>query len=194
MRFRRLAARAAAVISSILCATFLITSPALADGSANSLSPAAGHTCIENASFPHGSFVGLWCVEIAIYNSSSGQHFVTTQVEVSCPDTDMISHQCTNESVSGEVANGTGTVLSGTKTCSGNCPFSLDNFRTYMFPFGGLPAPTTVGKCDNNVWGVALTQGQIDRGGSDFAFLSNNLGTPHYNVCLTSSGYTFTRV
>ena len=193
MRFRKLAASAVAVISAMLCATFLIASPAFAAGSAVSLSPAAGHTCVERLS-QDGAFDGLFCVEIAIYNSTSGASFVTTQIEISCPSPSGQAGPCFDGFVDGQVANGAGNITEASKTCTGGCTHGT-NDRTYLFPFGGLPVPTTLNTCDANVWGnIIASDTAVDLGGSDFAEPGSNLATPHYNVCLTASGFKFNPV
>jgi hypothetical protein len=193
MRFRKLAASAAAVISAMLCATFLIASPAFAAGTGTSLSPAAGHTCVEKLS-QDGNFDGLFCVEIAIYNSSTGASFVTTQVEISCPSTGGAAGPCFDGFVDAEVANGAKNITEAFKTCTGGCVHGT-NDRTYIFPFGGLPVPTTLNACDANVWGnIIAADTSVDLGGTDFAEPGSNLATPHYNVCLTSAGFTFNPV
>jgi hypothetical protein len=192
MQFRRLSLSAGAIISALLCA-FLIAPPALAAGSASGLSPAAGHTC---AQYNSGQFAGVFCVEIAIYTTSKGVNYVTTQVEVTCPLTGYpadTAYPCYDAYVTAEIANGAGNITSAYKTCTGGCTYNASNDRTYLFPFGGLPAPTVINTCDNNVWGVAVS-GAVNIGGgsNDAAFGSNNeLKTPHYNVCLTAHGYTF---
>jgi hypothetical protein len=194
MKFRRLMASAAAVVSAVLCTIVLVGPPAFADGSASSLSPAAGHTCTEVASFPHGTFEGFFCVELAIYTTSAGAHYVTAQIEVACPKPDTVVQPCVREDIHGEIANGAKNITGGEKRCSGDCPADPGSARTYLYPFGGLPAPTTVGGCDNNVWGVVEASSSVDLGGSEYAFPNSDLGTPHYNVCRTSSGYKFTKI
>lgn len=182
---RRIAANAAVCLALVMSAIMLVSAPALADAGTG-LSQIAGHTC--QGSPPNQAIREVLCIEIGIYVTSSGESFVTSQVEAICENSGGVVEGCASAAVAGEVANGSGGSSGGSGSCDGNC--ESGGLRNYFDPLGGFPI--SVGTCDDNVWGVVEVGSNVI--GEDGSFISvvANIGTAHFNVCEPSSGqFTF---
>lgn len=183
-KVRRLALGAAATLSAAVVVGTLAVSPALADSHPQSLPDVAGHTCVSGT---FGSYKAVFCADLGLYTASSGSQFITLQAEEICQTVGGAYAQCERAGVAGTVANGAGYTDWGSMDCIGNCQNpSLGSNRNYFYPFGGLPISR--GTCDNNVWGVMELGSQIQLPNGGLVTLQSNLGTPHFNVCETSSG------
>ena len=145
-----------------------------------------------------GDIQGVLCIELGLYTASTGQKFVTAQVDGWCNNfvnDDRL--QCSNIVVNATVANGAGYTDWTTHACghqNGGCQtidtsFSADN---YFYPFGGLPI--TNGSCINNVWVVLNVQGTyitLPVGTGKNVYLSSNLEDGHFSeVCLDNGSFS----
>ena len=206
--FTRIFAGAAVTLSLVLSASFLAAGPALAVSVGTSGLPyTAGHTCVNID--PSLGTEGL-CVELAVYWSASGQASAVAQVEGFCSNAQSTApyEQCSHIEV---VASGenTTTAKAGTATdatCgSGSSTPCVKNGRTYFVPMGGIHIAAN--SCAYNVWATVFAAwvdpstgithfSNIDDpdAGSNQLYPANNLGTPHYNVCLFGNSATFSPV
>jgi hypothetical protein len=179
-RFGRLAAGVTATLSAVFLVGALFTSPALAADEGNSLTNIGGHTC--ERVVDDGAQDLVLCADLGLYITSSGEQFVTLQIQLICQNDTGGYVQCNSGDVEGTVANGGGY----TDWTDMRCLFYCQEGRNYFYPFGGLPI--SLGNCDQNVWG-AIEQGS---GGQlpdeTLGFTSKNFGTPHYTVCENSPG------
>ncbi|HUA31614.1 MAG TPA: hypothetical protein VMC03_22235 [Streptosporangiaceae bacterium] len=179
-RFRRLAAGVTATLSAVFLVGTLFTSPALAADEGNSLTNVGGHTC--KRVVDDGAQDLVVCADLGLYITSSGEQFVTLQIQLICQNDTGGYLQCNSGTVEGTVANGGGY----TDWTTMRCPFYCQEGRNYFYPFGGIPI--SLGNCAQNVWG-AIAQGS---GGAlpdeTVGFTDSNFGTPHYTVCENSPG------
>jgi hypothetical protein len=196
---RRLFVIAAAFLSCALGLTALDATPALADVDASytSLSTTFGHTCSLLGTNADG-YEAVICIEVGLYTSAAtGQTFVTAQVEGICETKGGVYQQCYQVSVVAGIDNPSSANegLGDEAFCGPGATACNPNGRTYFFPFNGLAAPTTPGDCTANVWAVANGYGAtgesptgVDTGDGQLYYLQDNLGTPHYNVCMDAAG------
>jgi hypothetical protein len=194
-RSGRLAAKATAVLA-VLCAVFLIASPAMAAGSVSAINFATGDSPTCSTLGSDDGISATLCIRLGWYESGS-QFYVTAQVEGICESSDG-APQCSNINVDATIANGSGYVDWTTQACghqNGNC--QADN-PTWFYPFGMLPI--SPGGCDANVWVVMNGQDQnsyITLPGSGVnEYLNGNQEDGHFStVCLSTEsdgGYTLT--
>ncbi len=182
-----------------VAAALLVASPAHADASSYPLpGQQVGHTCRATQklydSLLQTYFNGVFCIEVAIYTSAAtGQQFVTAQAEGYCQDQTSLTttpvEPCVFIDVDAGIANGSGDVQSGFKSCNG--PPSCSYARSYFFPFGGFPI--SPGHCDSNVWGVLFGDSWVKvQDEATSPLLTGNFATPHYTVCEDFAGrFTF---
>jgi hypothetical protein len=194
-RSKRLAASAAATLMAVLFA-FSSSLPAMASSRSSRLPEANGDNALACSILGNeGQIEGVLCIELGLYTASTGQKFVTAQVDAWCSNfiTDS-ALQCSNIVVNATVADGAGYTGWTTHACGhqeGACQtistsFSADN---YFYPFGGLPI--TNGSCVSNVWVVVNVQGTYITlpVSNKNVYLSSNLEDGHFSqVCLDSGG------
>lgn len=181
-------------LAAVLCAVFLTASPAAAAGHPTGFPVAHGDNglCLGSGS-AYGT-QGEICIFLALYTASSGQRFVTAEVEGDCADSTGKPLACSNIVADATVANGAGYTAWATMACghtNGNC----DANGTYFYPYGGLPI--SEGGCDNNVWAVLWGQNHstyitLPRSGVNY-FIDINVEDGHFSrVCLTNGSlYAF---
>jgi hypothetical protein len=209
---RRMLAGAAVLASLVLGVGVVAPGPALAavgGGSATGLADAAGHTCKALKSF--NSAGSTWqltfCIELGIYTSAGGISSVVAQVEAVC-STSPPGGSLTCGGVDGYAAaytpNIPGSESVATEFYCGGQPAvycagsATGGRRTYFEPLATTVGNTDLyiwpGTCVNNVWAVLWAGSWINLWGengvpnNDIGTLTKNLGTAHYNVCMSSSG------
>jgi hypothetical protein len=187
-RSGRLAAKATAVLA-VLCAVFLIASPAMAAGSVSAINMATGDNPTCSTLGSDDGISGTLCIRLGWYQSGS-QYYVTAQVNAWCTGSNS-TPQCSNINVDATIANGSGYTDWTILACghqNGNC--QSDN-PTWFYPFGALPI--TPGGCDDNVWVVVSGENEdtfITLPGSGVnVYLNGNQEDGHFStVCLNADG------
>jgi hypothetical protein len=196
-RLKHLAASAAVTLMAVLC---IVSSslPAMASSRSSGLPEADGDYTLECPTLgTDGDIQGVLCIELGLYTASTGQKFVTAQVDGWCNNfVNDSALQCSNIVVNATVADGAGYIDWTTHACghqNGDCQtistsFSADN---YFYPFGGLPI--TNGSCINNVWVVLNAQGTYITlpGSNKNVYLSSNVEDGHFSqVCLDNGSFS----
>ena len=206
---RRMLPAAAALAALVLGTGVLAPGTALAavGGSSTGLTNAAGHTCAQVAKFSYENLVyqNVFCIELAIYTSGSGQSSVVAQVEAVCQEIDPVSSsQCGaadgNAAPYSAGSNGSESVAThfdcGYETIT--CPVSTTgSWRTYFEPLATTNALFNSflyldpGFCVDDVSAVLWAGAWIEAFGNtgmgfDVGSLGSNLDTAKYNVCMSS--------
>jgi hypothetical protein len=201
-RYRILAA-ITVTLSLVFGVGVLSAGPALASTtSSSSLASTAGHTCksVNTGTASDGSqWQVVFCVELGIYTSAAtGQSSVVAQVEAICQETSPESEQFACGEVNGDAAPFTPNIGGGSTVADSFSCFYLGSPlcsapRTYFTmattsTFANDFLAISPGGCIDNAWAVVFSGSWLDGQAGPLGTLGSNLGTPHYNVCMSSSG------
>jgi hypothetical protein len=131
-------------------------------------------------------YTGAFCVDLALYHTEAGGYDITLQVEGYCQNYGGSYVPCADIGVyTGSVASKSYTDWTGaicsTLVPEPPCPIGATG-RTYFWPFGGIPI--AVGTCLDDIWGVIQSTSYIEFPDEDPQWLSGQLETGHWNVCL----------
>ncbi len=215
-RGRRVLAGTAAVLSLVLGGAIFAASPALAVSSSGLPGiDTAGHTCTDIGDWTSGLAVGEetdLCIELGIYTSSDGISSVVAQVEAICqyPEATPLGPAGTEVAclaVDDGLAAPYTPDIQGSSDVAGSFGCNSQNFpqactapRSFFEPIATTSVTDNYeylviipgGPCINNIWAVAFVGTEIftpDYNSTGrMGYLSSNLGTPHFSVCLSSSG------